>query len=147
MADVAAITIRRGGLPAETRQANMEEYVEWLLVPSEARVPSTKRAFADEMGVTTQTLRNYARDPWVQSEMSKRARAINKVERAPDVVDALYDIATDPEQTPSARVSAAKGFLDWTDKTVAELTKGDLLDMSFDDLHKMIDEAERASLA
>lgn len=146
MSAVEKITIKRAGAPSEQRRRNMDAYIEWLLTPKADRVPSTKREFAEELGVTTQSLRNYSRDPHVQHEMQKRGRAINKVERAGDVVDTLYDIATDVEQTPSARVSAAKAFLDWTDKTVADLSPQDLQNMSFDELHELIDDMARKEL-
>lgn len=146
MGSVEKITVKRAGAPSEERRRNMDAYIEWLLTPEAERQPQTKRAFAQEMGVTTQTLRNYTRDPHVQHEMQKRGRALNRVERAGDVVDSLYEIATDREQTPSARVSAARVFLDWTDKTVAELSPQDLQDMSFDELHELLDDLERKTL-
>jgi len=140
-------SIKRAGQQSEQRRRNMEAYLEWLLTPPSERVLKTKSAFGDALGVTTQSLRNYARDPWLQSEMSKRGRAINKVERAGDVVDALFEIATDREQTPSARVSAGRVFLEWTDKVVADLSPSDLHEMSFDQLRELLDDMERTALA
>ena len=140
-------SIKRAGQQSEQRRRTMEAYLEWLLTPASERVLKTKVAFADALGVTSQSLRNYARDPWLQSEMSKRGRAINKVERAGDVVDSLFAIATDPEQSPSARVSAGRVFLEWTDKVVADLSPSDLQEMTFDQLRELLDDMERAALA
>ena len=135
----------------------MEMYVEWLLMPVAEREHVTKTAFADSLGVTTQSLRNYARDPWVQSEMAKRGRAMNKVERVSDVVDNLFRIATgrpavvdaalDQYPSTATQVSAAKAFLEWTDQVVVELASVDLADMSFDDMRGALDRLEAESLA
>jgi len=144
---MAVVSIRRGGRQSDDRMANMEAYVEWLLTPSSERSLRTKVAFAESLGVTTQSLRNYGRDPWVQSEMSKRGRALNKVERAGDVVTSLFEISQDSEQNASARVSAARVFLEWTDKAVSDISPSDLQDMSFDELRAVIDDLERSVLA
>ena len=143
---MAVVSIKRAGGQSEQRRENMEAYVEWLLTPRSERVLKTKAAFAESLGVTTQSLRNYARDQWVQSEMAKRGKALNKVERAGDVVTSLYRIALDDGENASARVSAAKAFLDWTDRTVADITVADLNDLSFDDMRRLLDEMEQAVL-
>jgi len=81
--------------------------------------------------------------------MLKRGRAINKVERAGDVVSNLYSLATNESgETPaSTQVSAGKAFLEWTEKTVADMSAGDLQDMSIDDLREVLDDLERKILA
>lgn len=137
------ITVRRAGRQVEERRERMEAYLEWCLTPRGERQPSSKQKYADEFGVTVQTLRNYQRDPWFQTEFQKRGRQLARVERAADVVDRLYQLATDPDTSPGAAVSAAKAFLDWTDQTVEDLSVGDLLEMSFDEMRDLIDEAER----
>lgn len=106
-------------------------YIEWLLTPAKERSPKTKGEFADTLGVSTSTLRNYAKDPRVQSELVKRGRAINRVERASDVLDALYRKATSVGDRQA--VSAAKVWLDWTDKQVNE-GDGDLEDLTDQEL-------------
>ena len=110
---MAVTSIKRAGAQSDQRRENMEAWVEWLLTPAGERKLKTRKAVAEDLGVTTQSLRNYSRDPWVQSEMAKRGRAINKVERAGEVVDNLYKIATggDVDATPAAQVSAARAFL------------------------------------
>ena len=118
-------------------EARQEAYIEWLLTPREERVPSTKRDFAAMLEVTTQTLRNYARDPRIQAELVRRGRAINKVERASDVLDALYTRAIDSEAGASG-VSAAKVWLDWTDRQVSEGSDIDLEELSKEDLLQLV---------
>ena len=141
-------SIKRAGAQSDQRRENMELWVEWLLTPAGERRLKTRKAVAEDMGVTTQSLRNYSRDPWVQSEMAKRGRAINKVERAGEVVDNLFQIAVgkNEEATPAAQVSAARAFLEYTNQVVSELSPQDLQDMSFDELRSVIDDLERAVL-
>ncbi|KKL86154.1 hypothetical protein LCGC14_1947560 [marine sediment metagenome] len=120
-----------------------EAYIEWLLTPTSERVPSTKKEFAAMYEVTTQTLRNYARDPKVQSELVRRGRAINKVERAQDVLDSLYNMATSKgdleyRATPAAAVSAAKVWLDWTDQQVSEGNDIPLEELSKEELLALV---------
>ena len=129
-------SFKTGSSATEERK---ESYIEWLLTPKEERKPNTKAGFADVIGVSTNTLRNYARDPKVQAELVRRGRAINKVERAQDVLDSLYEMAIGKTEraTPAASVSAAKVWLDWTDQQISEgndipleeLSKEDLLDL------------------
>lgn len=107
---------KTGSLSTRERQ---EVYVEWLVTPKAERVPKTKKQLAEDLGVTPQTLRNYDRDPRVQREVTKRGRAIAKVAKALDVVEALYQRALHAESEAAAN-TAAKVFLDWTEKHVSE---------------------------
>jgi hypothetical protein len=93
----------------------MALYVEYLLTPTEQRQPRTKREFAESLGITTATLSNYGREPYVQRELAERARAVARVDLLPDVIDALYAQARDPENSRS--VQAAKTLIDWLDRT------------------------------
>ncbi len=132
-------SFKTGSSDTEERK---EAYIEWLLTPKEERKPNTKAAFADVIGVSTQTLRNYARDPKVQSELVRRGRAINKVERAQDVLGSLYNMATGGAEglttTPAAAVSAAKVWLDWTDQQVSEGNDIPLEELSKEDLLELV---------
>ena len=141
-------SIRHRGQPSEQKQFNMEAYVEWLLTPRGEREPATKTAFAEYLGVTPQTLRNYAKDPFVQAEVGKRGRALHKVENVQAVVENLFTIATGKvDASPQAQVSAAKAFLEWTDQVVEQVTDVDLSDLSFDDMRLILDNLEREALA
>lgn len=145
---MGVVSIKRAGAPSQERRERMEAYLEWLLTPSSERVPPSKNKYAAQEGITTQSLRNYARDPWFQAELAKRGRAINKVEKAGDVVDRLFQLATDRsgDVSASAQVSAAKVFLDYVDRSVQEFTSQDLQDMSLDELREVIDDLERKML-
>ncbi len=125
---------------SETAQRK-EDYIEWLLTPKEERIPSTKKEFADVVGVSVQTLRNYARDPKVQATLIQRGRAINKVERAQDVLDSLYRMATGdaPGGTPAAAVSAAKVWLDWTEQQIGEGATEELDNLSREELLALVE--------
>jgi len=114
------------------KQANMEVYLEWLLTPEEERKPRTKAGLADSMGVTPQTLRNYAKNPWLQRELVQRGRALMRVERAQSVLDSLFSQATDKENPRS--VAAAKVWLDWVNRQLEPSMEMDMASKSDEEL-------------
>lgn len=86
--------------------ARMDVYVEWLLTPRSHRSPQTKKDLAAQLGISTETLRKYDHDPWVRREYLKRSRAAFTVSRASEVVETLYQRATDqhdPQGVTAAR--------------------------------------------
>lgn len=95
-----------------SKKANMEVYAEWLSLPKDERKPATKKELAKSLDVTVQTLANYEKESWLQREVLKRSRGLFKVERAQDIVNALYEIAMNVEKG-SAAVSAARLLLDY----------------------------------
>lgn len=132
---------KTGSTEMEERQ---EAYIEWLLTPPTERIPPTKAEFADVVGVTTQTLRNYARDPKVQKALRDRGRAINKVERASDVLDALFKRATgsvEGLETPASAVTAAKVWLDWVDRRTDDDSTVDLDNMTREEMLALLEKA------
>lgn len=100
---------------SQQKRDNMAAYVTWLLLPDSEREPRTKTEFADSLGVTLQTLRNYNREAFVQRELGEKARAVAKVDKLPAVIESLYVQASDPENSRS--VQAAKALLDWLERT------------------------------
>lgn len=117
---------------SSSRQERLEAFVDWLLTPTSERNPRTKKAFAEQWGVTTETVRKDARDPFVQRELVSRARAVAKVERLPEIMDSLFNITqgknADGEvkfnrfgervfPAPAASVSAANTILNWMEQT------------------------------
>jgi hypothetical protein len=114
------------------KQRRLEVYLEWLLTPKAERRPSTKRELAEVLGVTTQTLRNYAKDPWLQRELLTRQRTVFRVEKVGPVLDSLYAQATDPENRQS--VSAARTLLEWINKSVEPSLPTDMASMSDEEL-------------
>lgn len=123
-------------------QDRKEAYLEWLLTPEAEREPRTKRGLAESLGVSTQTLRNYAKDPWLQRELIQRGRALARVERATDVLESLYRQAKDPENPRS--VQASKVFLDWIARTVDDPQLEDLAELSDEEIEDAL-ESIRAS--
>lgn len=113
-------------------------YVEWIVTPKAERDPSTKQELAEELGVTTVTLRNYARDPRVQREIQKRQKGLIRVERANDVLDSLYRQAVDVDNPRS--VTAAKTLLEWMDRTLDVVEELELETMSNEELARLVDE-------
>jgi len=119
----------KSGFPeAEKRR---ETYLEWLLTPEAERSPSTKRKLAEVLGVSTQTLRNYAQDPLFQKALIQRGRTLYRVERAHDILNTLYEQAIDPDNPRS--VAAAKAILEYISKAADPDHESDI--------HQMTDEA------
>lgn len=118
---------------SQAKREAMARYAEWLLTPAEDREPSTKQALADELGVSTQTLRNYHKEAWLQREVTSRAKALARIDRLPDILATLYEQATDSENPRS--VAAAKTYLDWLKET-SQVREGelDVADLTDDDL-------------
>lgn len=115
----------------------MAEYLEWLLTPTAERDPQTKTELAERLQVTPATLRNYDRDPWLQRELVARGRALNRVERAGDVLEALYKRALG-DGAPANQ--AAKIWLDWVDKRTEGGPSYDLSEMTDQELKALLEE-------
>ena len=125
--------------------ARMDVYVEWLLTPSNEREPRTKKALAAELNITTGTLRRYDQDPWMRREFLRRSRAAFTTSRAAEVIDTLYQRATDPYDTQG--VSAAKALLHYAmAQDEREPEKGvDLSQFSADQLGDLVEQVKQAS--
>jgi hypothetical protein len=124
---------------SQDKRDRMSRYVEWMLTPPESREPKTKTALAEELGVTPQTLHNYGKDAFVQRELGERSRAVARVDKLPAVIEALYAVASDPDNSRS--VPAAKTLLEWMNKTeavreapldVQDLSEQDLVTMALE---------------
>jgi len=122
---------------SSVKQANMEAYLDWLLVPEAEREPPSKAKFARQLGVTQQTLRNYERERWLQSELDRRARGLFKAAKLQDVVETMYEIATD--SSAKNAVSAARLLLEWSSRKTADESDGVHLDeMSLEELLELV---------
>lgn len=122
---------------SSVKRANMEAFVEWLLTPVVEREYPTRVAFAEFLGVTTQTLRNYERDLFVVNSLANRRKSAFKVERADKVVDALYAKALDPDGGGPS-VTAARTLLDWMEKQTTEMNVEAMRDLSDAELKQML---------
>jgi hypothetical protein len=134
--DTAATTLSwKTGYP--DAQERREAYLEWLLTPEAERSPKTKVEFAKQLGVSTETLRNYTKSPWFQREFVVRGRTLLRVERAGSILESLYTQARDPDHPRS--VQAAKILLDWMSKTVdAPIVEGDIAELSDEELEEAL---------
>lgn len=113
-----------------------ERYLEWLLTPESHRKPRLKKDLAEEMGITYQALSYYAKDPVFQKELRRRQNELGRVEKAPAVMQALYEQAIDPLNSRS--VQAAKVWLDHTYKSLdAAVDALDMEGMTDEELGKM----------
>lgn len=113
-------SFKTGSSAKDERQAAL---IEWLITPEVERVPRTKTEFADQWGVSLETLRKDTKEPLFQRDLMRRSAEVNKVERVTDVMDSLFRHATgrdgpDIGATASSRVSAAKVWLDQVAKNV-----------------------------
>jgi transcriptional regulator with XRE-family HTH domain len=120
------------------KQARLERqaaYLAWVLQPREERVPRTKKALAERMGVSTQTLYNYDRDPDFTAEVRRRLGAAFRVDLLPELFRSLYKTATEPENP--RQVQAARTLLDWLGRAAEEGTQGALAELSDEELVKL----------
>ena len=115
------------------KKENMEVYAEWLSTQKDERKPKQKKELAASLGVTVQTLANYEKETWLQREVLKRGRGLFKIERAQDIVDALFEIATNTEKG-SAAVSAARLLLDYAQEGIETEQEEGLEKFSDDEL-------------
>ena len=98
----------------EAKAARQAAYIAWLVLPKGQRVPSTKKAVAELLGVTTATLLNYEKEPAFRDEVQRRLGAAFRVDRLADVFEALYVTATSVENPRS--VAAARTLIEWSEK-------------------------------
>jgi hypothetical protein len=119
-------------LSPEARAKRMEMYAEWLALPSEMREPSTKKAVAEKLGVTYDTLKDYEADPRFHRLYTDRLNQEFKVERLGDVLNTLMQQATDPLSTRS--VQAARLLLEWMEKRDQFDTDTVLSQLSLDEI-------------
>lgn len=89
--------------------ARMDVFVEWLVTPKALRNPTTKKALAALLDVSSETLRRYETDPWLKTEFLRRSRAAFTVARASDVLETLYTRAMDPNDPQG--VTAARTLM------------------------------------
>jgi len=120
------------------KRERMVVYVDWLLTPLDEQKPSTKTELAALLGVSTNTLRNYAQDAWLQREVAERARAEAKIERLPAILASLYSQALD--ETNPRSVSAARTYIEFLKNTEDVRELESLEDMSNDDLVNVVNE-------
>ena len=124
---------------SQQKRDNMVLFVEWLLAPAGEREPALRRDFAEVLGVTTQTLRNYERDAFTINTLQARRREVFKVAEVDEVIRGLVYRAKDVTGTfPSPANAAAKILLDWAEKQNVELNADAVRDMSDDELKAMI---------
>lgn len=116
----------------EARLFRMERYAEWYAAPALEREPATKKAMAELLGVSAETLRDYESDPRFQRKLMELIGSTIKVHKLPDVINALYAQASDPQHPRS--VQAANTLLRWIEDTTPKDTKGALEDMSLEEL-------------
>ena len=91
-----------------------QAFLEWLCTIQDDRDPSTLGGFAEKIGSTTQTLRNWKRDPEFLAEWEHRYRlTVGSPEKAHTVVEQLYETARD--RTDPRQVQAARAFLEAID--------------------------------
>lgn len=119
-------------LSPQARAERMKMYAEWLASPSELREPSTKKAVAEKLGVTYDTLKDYEADPRFHRLYTDRLNQEFKVERLGDVLNTLMAQATDPLNTRS--VQASRLLLDWMDKRDEFDTDAVLSQLSLDEI-------------
>lgn len=121
---------------SSARAERLEAYLEWMLTPEPLRSPSTKKAFAEALGVSDSTLWRYEQDRYFQREYMRRYRGTLKVADVGDIVKAQVEIAKDTSHRSSTQ--AARLVLDWVEKhedkqgptvDLTELDESELLEL------------------
>ena len=103
MANNPAIGQWPGGKPPQ----EVHDFVEWLCLPLDMRDPPSKRAYAEKIGRTIDTLRSWEKDDRVRPLIQAKADALNmSPERVQAVLNALYNRAATGDTT------AAKLYLE-----------------------------------
>lgn len=116
--------------------ARQEQYLEWLVTPTSARVPKTQAEFARQLGVDTTTLRRWEKKDWFKTEWDRRVSEIQgSPERTQKLLDALYLKALEGDN------KAAQLYLQATNRllppqTVINTSKAS--DLSDDELEALI---------
>jgi len=90
---------------------NQQKYLDWLCTAPSERVPATKQAFADAIGVDVTTVRRWEKKDVFARLWETRARAVQgSPERTQKVLDTLHERALDGD------VRAAQLWLQAMDK-------------------------------
>ncbi len=99
------------GLEENLLDVRKERYVDWLVtVPSE-RQPSSKQRYADQEGVSVETLRRWEKEPVFRKAWELRSSdVVGSPERAQNVLETLYT------QALQGDVKAASLFLQATNR-------------------------------
>jgi hypothetical protein len=136
-ADAASNASKADKFTRDGAIARMDVYVEWLLTPTDMRVPKWKKDVATLLGVTMPTLQKYDHDPWLRREFIKRSRVAFTVSRSANVIETLYQRATDPDDPQG--VSAAKALMQYmsAQDEREDSDKVDLSELTADQLVKM----------
>ena len=115
----------------------LEFYIEWAATPKSMRGElQSQEKLAKHLGVSGQTIRNWKRDPRVQTRVDRIQSARIRIDQYPDIVDSLYVQATDPQNTRS--VQASKLLLEVMWRSVDEAsTASDLSLMSVKELKQL----------
>jgi hypothetical protein len=88
-----------------------QAYLDWLCTPPSERQPSTKVAFAEQIGVSHRTLNNWTDEKDFLEEWEKRyLKTIGDPSRKSQIMDTLLRTATDPDDPK--HVQAAKAYFE-----------------------------------
>lgn len=89
------------------------DFLDWWVTPNKEKVPRTLHAWAEEHGLTTESLRRWRKTEWWEVSLRRRLAELNvSPDRVQAVIDALFNAATDPEAKD--RVTAARVLLEYT---------------------------------
>jgi hypothetical protein len=117
--------------------------VNWLTTPPNQREPRTQKAFAESLGVSERTIRDWKERPEVRAAWEKQAKEVaGDPEKVSMALDKLYQTAMDPEH--KQHVQAMKLWLE-----AVEAIRPPSLDVSFSNKTsaELSDEELRAMIA
>jgi hypothetical protein len=88
-----------------------EKFIEWLLMPKEARTARTQKDLAGVLGVGEQTLTKWKKDPeFIQAWEARYYEGIGDPGKKAEIMATLLETATDREDPK--HVQAAKAYME-----------------------------------
>lgn len=132
------------GKPGDPRsfQREREQYIEWLAIPPNRREPASQEKMAKALGVTSDTLRNWKRDPRIISKVKGRIQGVIALNDLASIVETLKEQAFDASNPRS--VQAAKVLIEMMEKGESRQADVPLTEMSNEELRKLAAELHDA---
>lgn len=116
--------------------ANREFFVGWLALPPNRREPRTQEALAEALGVSSQTLRNWKRDPRIVGKVKGKIQGVLAVNDLSQIVESLKEQAFDSSNPRS--VQASKVLIELMERGEQKQAEVPLSDKSNDELKELV---------
>ena len=128
--------------PRGDSQARLQRqlaYLHWCMLPRDERLPGTKKELAKRLGITTQAIHAWDKDPEFQAEVRRRLGRSFKIDRLSTIFEKLYETACEVENP--RQVQAARALLEWMDRSQDE-GKSPLSEYSDEELERLAEDSD-----